>query len=260
MKFGLPISIVCHAVMFAGGYIAFSNTEALSEEGQLVPVEVLTVAEFTNIQASLKGERRVETDEMMRVTRALENAPEVGDPSRRTTDSNPLPATNDDAGDASVPERSNPVPEFDIDKIAELVDKTRDTQIEADMQRALESEEAFYNLSDNSRAISGLGTELTVSELDALQSAMYECWRIPLDAENPEELVVRVRVKLTRGGDVEQVSLIDQGAINRSRNPYMKVAARRALSAVSKCAPYDFLPQEKYDRWQDMNLRFKPEL
>jgi len=81
---------------------------------------------------------------------------------------------------------------------------------------------------------------------------------MPADAKNPEELTVQVQVKLGPKGEVEDARLTNRAGIYASDNSYLKVAAERALRAVSKCAPYDFLPEEKYSAWKDMKLNFRP--
>ena len=103
---------------------------------------------------------------------------------------------------------------------------------------------------------------MTVNEMDALQSAMYKCWRMPADAKNPEKLVVRLSVKILPDGYVQDVKIIDKARQRRNDpgNPFWDVAEQRAVRAVSQCGPYDFLPAEKYSQWKDMTLNFRPEV
>jgi hypothetical protein len=53
MRAGLPISLFLHAGVLFGASLAFSTVEPL-EQGRVVPVELITVAEFTDIRASLE--------------------------------------------------------------------------------------------------------------------------------------------------------------------------------------------------------------
>jgi len=151
-------------------------------------------------------------------------------------------------------------PVFSLDDLSALIDRSRDTQPEANQQKILQSEETLYAFADVARRGAGAGDGLALSEIDALRAAMYKCWRIPADAKDPESLIIPVNVKLYRDGYVASVKLKNAGRIAGSSNPYMKIAADNALRAVSKCAPYDFLPAGRYDDWKEMNLTFRPVL
>ena len=265
MKFGWPISILAHSLVVFGGMIMLSAPMDLDSESRVVPIELLTVEEFTNIRAAVKG-TPTEQSEPMTLETPMDNAEEEGEASEAVREAElTTPQTTIDPSQAEItediPENTEPdKPAFSLDDMSALINRTRDSQPEKNQQRTLQSERNIYAFADMARASAGSGTAMTVSELEALQSAMYKCWRIPLDAKNPEELGVRVRVRLRPDGNVQTVDLLDEARINSSPNPFLKIAAQRAVSAVSKCAPYDFLPQEKYSMWQDMTLNFVPEV
>lgn len=272
------ISIVLHAAIMFGGLLLFSGEIAPTQEGRVIPVEIISVAEDTNIRAALKAKtpdqiteaemsRALETpDETVLETDPdgvdsdaeavqLEKIAEVLPPSTRKDI--PIPDREDEVEDGSAePE----VPIFDLDNLSALIDKSRKSQPERHKQKTLESEKNQYEFAKVARASAGLGTKLTVNEIDALQSKMYHCWRISVDAKDPEDLIVRVRVQLDQNGYVKSATLLDKARINSSANTYLKIAAERALRAVSKCAPYDFLPVEKYSAWKDMELSFRPDV
>ena len=85
------------------------------------------------------------------------------------------------------------------------------------------------------------------------------CWDEPVAAPNPEELSVRVRINLNSDGKVSRVESLDRRLIETSNNPFLRAAENEALSAVQECAPYDFLPIEKYASWRDIVYTFKPQ-
>lgn len=263
MKFGWPISLLLHAVVLTGSLLALSSRESLDADSRIIPVEILTVDDLTNIRASVKAKTPEQASGPMQLETPMKNADNTGEARERSNPAEtpaPPPTSDEDADEAQAPKPEPDKPAFDLDNMSALVDKTREAQPEKNQQQALQSEKNLYEFASVARERQGLGTELSISELDALKSAMYKCWRIPLDAKNPEELVVRVRVALRSDGHVTSVDLLDKARIGVSNNPYMSIAAQRAVNAVSKCAPYDFLPLDKYDRWKDMTLRFKPEI
>ncbi len=265
MKFGWPISLIGHAAFAFGGLLILSSPLDTEPQKRVVPVELLTIDELTNIKAAIRAEDP-RPSEPMTLETPMENAAEEGETSEAVRENDPVTQTtelvpDEDAENLDVPEQTEPeTPTFNLDQMSALINRTRDAQPEKNQQRTLQSEQNVYAFAELARAQAGDGTAMTMSELEALQSAMYKCWRIPLDAKNPEELGVRVRVKLRRSGDVQMVELLDKARVNASSNPYLKIAAQRAVSAVSKCAPYDFLPPEKYSMWQEMTLNFVPEV
>lgn len=297
MKPGFFISLLLHSTAVFGGIFLFSGKIMPTVEGRVIPVEMITVAELTNIRAAVKAKKPEDIkvpDDPMALETPMENAPEVAPeevtaetpapepPKEKTPEkkvvetpeelpTEPEPEVVEKPADTAEaipeppkdkpdekPQKPEP-PAFSLDALDALVDKSRQTQPEANQQMALVSETNRYEFAESARAGSGAQDDLTLSELDALQSKMYKCWRMSVDAKNPEDLVVQVRVKLSVDGQVQDAKLTDRAGIYASGDPYLKVAAERALRAVSKCAPYDFLPADKYDTWKDLTLNFRPE-
>ncbi|NNE57146.1 MAG: hypothetical protein HKN36_03475 [Hellea sp.] len=260
MKFGWPISLIFHSLILISVWISLSKKTDV-EMSQAIYVELASIDELTNIRASIKKPDPIpiEPEQPMTVENPMENAPEEGDPEtpeRTSPETSPnLTPENMDQPDSTSKTEEKP---FDLDSFSAVVDNTRKTQPKAGQQRTLASEQNFIFYSSVSQAAVGAGTSLSLNEIDALKSKMYECWREPVDAKNPEELAVQVRVKMRSDGHVQSVSLNEPRKVARSQNPHMEVAARRAVNAVKDCGPYDFLPIEKYSSWQDMVLSFIP--
>jgi hypothetical protein len=278
MKLGVPISLGLHASVVGVGLIAFSGDPKPFEESRIIPIEIVTISKDTNISAAIRRPQNIEMPEaqddvpMTLETpqqNAAEEAPDISEREEEVVEKTAEAIVRDsditptDTADIPAAEPTTPqVPAFDLDKLAGLVNKTRDAAPEANKQIALQSEQNFYRFAESARAGSGEASEMTLSEMDALQSAMYKCWRMPADARNPEKLVVTLDVSLLPDGFVEDVKLTRK-LQNRSRdpgNPFWEVAEQRALRAVSQCAPYDFLPNERYQDWRRLTLNFAPQL
>ena len=266
MKFGWPISLILHGLFALAGLIVFSRSVAIDVESQIIPVELASISDITNIRASVRRPA-VPTEKPeapMTLENPMENAKEQGEinPVEKVAEISEPEIVIDDKGETEIePEEVKPVkPEFDLDKFASIIDKTRESQPEANQQVTLKSEENFFVYAEKSQAGVGAANDLTLSQLDALKQKMYKCWRIPLDAKNPEELVVTVRVRMSLDGSVTDVRLHEPSKVANSANPFMPTAARRAVNAVTNCGPYDFLPADKYSSWKDMILRFIPEI
>ena len=280
MKLGLPISFVLHGAAIFGGMFVYSGAVKPLPETRIIPVELVTVAEATNIRAAVKRPKAEkitppEADPMTLET-PMENAPEAADlkdapkevdePTEivkeaevKVLDKKALPVPDKEIETAP---KKPATPALDLDRLASMIDRSRETAPEKNQQKVLQSESNNYVFAENARAGSGEGTEMTVNEMDALQSAMYKCWRMPADAKNPEKLIVRLSVKILPDGYVQDVKIIDKAQQRRGDpgNPFWDVAEQRAVRAVSQCGPYDFLPAEKYSQWKDMTLNFRPEV
>lgn len=274
MKFGLPISAFIHGAAIFGGLVLYSGQLKPLNDARIIPVEIISVAERTNVRAAIKAEKPeliTEPETPMRLENPEENAPELG-PDAALPQSQERPpekvaeilTPSDQVEAIDIPETVPETPQepeppaFSLDNMAALIDKSRRTAPDKNQQKTLQSEHNSYEFARSARSGSGEQTALTLSEMDALQSKMYQCWRMPADAPDPEKLAVRVRVSLTPEGDVKSAELMDRVKIAASSNNYLKVAAQRAVRAVSKCAPYDFLPADKYSAWKDMELNFRP--
>ena len=98
MRAGLPISLLLHSGVLFGATIAFSTVDPL-EQGRVVPVEMITVAEFTDIRESLKRTKPsppAPDPQPMLVKEAAENAPDAADttkiaPDQEVTAERPTP-------------------------------------------------------------------------------------------------------------------------------------------------------------------------
>lgn len=273
IKLGLPISLALHIGVF-GGFTFFAAEAKPLTEATVIPVEILTVAPETNVSAAIKPPKQEIPDtqpEIMTSPTPMENAEEVAPeintaPQEEAAEKQAelVPDITEDAEPIPEPEQEPEpkAPSFDLDALSGLIDKARETAPEANQQVALESETAQARFDDIARRAVGEGSGLAATEADLVANAMYKCWRMPAAAKDAENLQVRLNVKLVIGGHVESVKLIDQAASRRLSpgNEYWDVAERSAIAAVNKCAPYDFLPEDRYGVWRELILNLRPQL
>lgn len=261
------LSALAHAAALFGALVVWPMVAPPVElPSDVVPIELLTVADQTNIMA--QAEEKVEQPPLP----APLPMPEIPEP-QMSFDTPPPPeeepAPDAEATDAKPeppkperpvePERkfamsmpkAKPKPEkqkdsFDVDKILKGLDKVPEPQQEA---------KAAPSKAD--RAVKGAGaqTALTMSEIAALQGQLAKCWNVPVGAPDPAALVFRVRVFLNEDGTVASPpQLLDQG---RMGDPYFRAAADSAIRAIHICGPYN-LPPEKYSSWNEIVIRFDP--
>ncbi|MGD2133872.1 MAG: hypothetical protein PVI23_13840 [Maricaulaceae bacterium] len=97
--------------------------------------------------------------------------------------------------------------------------------------------------------------EMTVSQIETLRAHLAQCYRGSQDMPEPETRWASVRAVLNPDGSFAAPPVV----VDHSGGEYGEIVAQRALDAVTECAPYDFLPTERYDGsdgWNTMILNF----
>lgn len=133
--------------------------------------------------------------------------------------------------------------EFDADRISSLLSRTNPTGGGVGAAQAGAGAETGRE-----------GAPLTASERDALMEAVRRCWTVPYAATTDDELVVVVHMQLAQDGSLQQIVDVRWEGVG----PLFDIAGEAARRAVIQCAPYDFLPPAKYERWRDIAVTFDP--
>lgn len=279
MRAGLPLSIVGHVVLITGGLIALPHMARSIDDTPVptVSIDLVTISDETNIRAAV-AEEEPEPEPVEEVEAAIEEdqpeeppAEEVeetqAEPEPVAEEPEPEPEVIDAPEEETVPEEPEPEPEpepkpepkkeesFSLDRISSLIDKAKKDEKPKDERE--DSGDAPPERAKEERQAAGLGTELTISEYDALRRRMQDCWRTPVDAPDPDKLAVSVRIQLNRDGTLAAAPrLMDRTRIQLSGDPYLRLAGERAVRAVQQCAPYSFLPADKYSVWREITMNF----
>ena len=95
---------------------------------------------------------------------------------------------------------------------------------------------------------------LIAVDLQKLIARLTMCWDVPVAVRNSPSLAVTVRINLKRDGSLAAAPVV----VNSSQAPLFPVAARSAVRAVTKCAPFGFLPADQYELWRDIEVKFDP--
>ncbi|MBL4618086.1 MAG: hypothetical protein JKY46_10345 [Robiginitomaculum sp.] len=229
-------------------------------ETPIIPIELVTLAETTDIKAAIPVQKP-EPEPVIEQQLAPE-PPVVISPPIEPPKPEPAPESVQDIPEPKVeklaeapkpkpkpkPKRA-PKPKPPSFDLARLESKLADNRV-LDMNIAERDDEV------QPRNAVGAATNLTVDEIDLLRSQMYRCWRAPMDAPNPEALMVRIRLRLSPDGSLQGTpEVLNQGQIDRSNDPFWRAAANSARRAVIKCQPY-LLPPEKYTNWKETIMRF----
>ncbi len=102
--------------------------------------------------------------------------------------------------------------------------------------------------------LADIANQMSLSELDALRAQIEPCWNVPTGAKYAEDLVVTLRLSMSRDATVRDVRVVN----NRADSAF-RAAADSAMRAVRnpRCSPFK-LPPEKYEQWKTIIINFDP--
>ena len=245
MRLGWIGSVVCHVAMLVLTFVAWPrDVPELPPPSAVVPVEIIDkITDITNVTAMAPP--APETPEEAPIT--PDGAPQSVTP--------PAPEAPEAIADPRLKQKARQEPRrptTDLNDLAALIDRSTKEQ----GQRTPNS--ASAERGDHPRSAIGAGTDMTMTETDAINSHVQRCWRAPADLPYPERLIVKVRIRLNADGSLaaapELVSPRSLGGVD----PATRVAAEAAMRAVRVCEPFPVAP----NRTERVNavLNFDPRL
>jgi colicin import membrane protein len=138
------------------------------------------------------------------------------------------------------------VPAFDPTQIAALLDK-----------RAPQRHASAGDTLNNTASLglpSATSARLSQSEIDALRARLAQLWNPPVGAKSPDELVVRVRIRLNKDGRLAAPPQV----LTSGTSVLFQTARESAIRAVFRGQPFNMLMPEHYDQWKDIEVTFDP--
>ena len=262
MRKGIVVSGALHLGVIGATLVAWPHALNLpDEETPVVPVELVTIADTSNIAPTVT---QPEPEPVAEPTPPPEPVVKEEPPPPEEVAPSEKPPPEEKVAEEAEPEAKPPrnpiIPrprppaekpqKFDLDNVLALLDK-----------RAPKAPPAPPNARVAEQAIRGIGAQnaMTLDIRDALLAQMRECWNVPAGAPEPEKLIVQVRVFLARDGDLAQPpQLMPDSRAAAASNAYIRTAAEAALRAVNVCAPYHDLPTDRYDVWREIVMTFDP--
>lgn len=233
---GFPVSLALHLAIIASFLFTWSQKIEVGEAAPVVPVELVTLADKTNIapqavEVPKPAEESVQTETEQPKPQPVEEV---------APDTKPIPKP--------VPPKPKPKDQFDIDKISALLDKKTPAKPVQQPGRT------------GTRNIKGIGDQnaMTADLAALLNSQIKRCWSAPVGAPHPETYVVEFRLILRRDGSIAQTPQVVSTALPMS-DPFMRATKEAAFRAIYTCAPYR-LPAERYAQWQDVTFTFTPDV
>lgn len=248
-------SLVLHGAIVAATLFTFTHRlDIVDESTPVVPVDLVTLSNKTNVMASARVAPKVEP---VKPTPAPPlPVPTPAPPSPQQAEQIPPPPEQAPSEPVIKPPPPPPVPrmkpketpkeqkdKFDLDAVSALLNKAAPAASRTNARVA-------------NRDVKGFGdqTAMTADLQAMLLSQIKSCWSPPVGAPRPEDLVVEFDVELNPDGSVLRATQLDAD----SGNPFSRAAADAARRAIYTCAPFK-LPQDRYSQWREINpFHFDP--
>jgi len=265
MRNSVLLSAAAHVVIVALALVAFPSPEELpSVPTRALPVELVTIDQVTNLKSTKKVEKpkpvekpeppKPEEQEKPKNEPKPEPKPTPPPPEEKAEPipdkkvEKPKPVEKKKAEKKPAPPKKEPEKKksFDPNQIAALLDKSPD---KAPKSTPLESTEDF-----EAPATDDPFAAMTMSEIDAVKQRVQSCWNIRdfAGSADADKLTATVKFSLNQDGSLSGIPTIAR----TSGGSLSRLFGERAVQAVQKCAPYDFLPPDKFTSWRDMRLNF----
>lgn len=243
---GLAGSLVLHGAIVVATLFTFSHTLEIADQSPpVVPIDLVTIAQKTNIRAAARPAPHVAPTPAPPVPKAMpaptppqvEPAPAPKEAPTESVAETPPPKA-EPIRKPKPPQEEQEKKKFDVDKVLALLNKVSPRQA------------AAPDAPNATRTVRGFGaqTAMTADLQDALRSQIQPCWSPPVGAPHPERLVVSFDLFLNPDGSIAQSPQLLESA----NDPFLRAAADAARRAIYTCAPYK-LPADRYQQWREIN-------
>lgn len=294
MRADWTISGCCHLVVLGAALVSFAPSRPALPKVESIPVNIVTDTKTSQMTQGLPTAPKLETPkpfvEKIDQPNIVENPAAKVAPKEITaaTDATPpppppepqkqeaakkkaepkrdliaealkkedAPKSEQKKADAKVPTppkrppapktQTQPQPKFDPREMQALLDK-----------RTPQRKEATGSTLSDAPSIGtprGSARQLTQSELDALRARLQSLWNPPAGAQNPQELVVAIRMRLKPDGTLAGPPIVTTSG----QSPLFMAARDSAIRAVFRGQPFDMLRPETYEEWKDIEVTFDP--
>ena len=289
MRTDIIISAIVHAALLIWCALSFSVAPLIAAAPDSLPVDIISDKQFSELMAGSKTAPKAETPKPLvdkieepkpvptpeavptvvekpeikpipKEAPAEQKPPEPKPEQAKAEKTPPQPKTDPiaealkkeearkaaEAKAKAAAAKKKPQPAFNPDQIAALLDK-RDPQRQAVTGEALNKDPTLGS------AV-GSASTLSQSEIDALRARLAQLWNPPAGAFNPQDLVVKVRVRLGRDGKLAAPPLV----LTSGRGSVFEAARDGAVRALFQAQPFEMLKPEHYDLWKEMEITFDP--
>gem|GEM_PF-7055060 len=294
MRPGIFLSTILHGAIFGSAYVVFPMaTTTMSEETIIVPVELVTIDDTTNLTTPQPdpveepepeptpepeevppeeepipdedAEVSDEPDPFAEEDGETESEPEVAEPEpEETPEEAPEPEETPEPEPTPTPEPKVIPPEEDKKEKSNsffdgVMTTTQDKKKSREREyRAAPDFKKVENVNKNVRSAGDRARD-TATWTAMLRSKLETsgCYRDPRDMANYDRLQVTYAITFTKDGRLMRTPRRLKPTIIPQSDRQLRTFDLNAQRAIEKCVPYDdIFPAEHYEEWKDFEFNF----
>ena len=258
-RVGVLGALLLHGLIAAGAMFTWQHHLDITDEAApVVPVDLVTIADKTNIAPTVQRQPKVEPKD-------IPTPPQLETPIPKPAPAPPqAEAAPDQAPSEPVIAKPTPAPtpmkKPQDAPLAPDQKKPKSDDFSALLNKLTSPVAAPRNARTADRTVRGIGAmnAMTMDLSDALKNQIAQCWNPPVGSPHPERLIPEFELFLSPDGRVAQPpQLAADSASQAAGDPFMRAAADAARRAIYTCQPYK-LPADKYNVWRDITIDFDP--
>lgn len=286
MKTGMIVSVIAHVSFLVWGIVSFAARPLEAKPQDSLPVDIISAEKFSQLTKGLKTGKK-DAPNKEQVEKVAEPKPVEETPTTKITEKKEIktaaaeptmamdqqkveppkpdkkPPPKDEIAEAlkkeqikkkqeeqkqkAAEKKQQQQPKFDPNQIAALLDKR-------DPTRQTLTGESFSPQPAALGVRTGSAPKLSQSELDAMRRRLMDLWNPPAGVQNPEQLVVKIRIQLGRDGKLSGPPIV----VTSGRGTLFETARDNAIRALFRGQPFEMLSKDTYDLWKEIEITFDP--
>ncbi len=263
MRSSILSSIVLHLIIMMMAIVSlplFNNPDL--EIPPIIQVELIEISEKTNVpkvseKQDEKEEKQIEEKKVEKINQPILK-PKVEKSNEKVKDTSDKEEIIENKIEEKMFENipiKKPVikkkNKFDPLKIAELIDKSKDTKAVEEVIEDLE-----YDALDSKPS---LDNKLSLSEEDAIRAQFMHCWSPPIGMRFDDTMIVKIKISLNNDGSLlKPPEVLQHERMNKPSEKYFRALAESAIRAVRICDPIKAPDINRYEIWKEIQLNFDP--
>ena len=286
MKTGMIVSVIAHVSFLVWGIVSFAARPLEAKPQDSLPVDIISAEKFSQLTKGLKTGKK-DAPNKEQVEKVAEPKPVEETPTTKVTEKKEIktaaaepttamdqqkveppkpdkkPPPKDEIAEAlkkeqikkkqeeqkqkAAEKKQQQQPKFDPNQIAALLDK-RDPTRQTLTGESISPQPAALGVR------TGSAPKLSQSELDAMRRRLMDLWNPPAGVQNPEQLVVKIRIQLGRDGKLSGPPIV----VTSGRGTLFETARDNAIRALFRGQPFEMLSKDTYDLWKEIEITFDP--
>lgn len=254
MRIGVPFSIVLHVGLAAAGMVVAPSMLRDSTPMMILPVELLTIAEVTNVMAAAEIASEEAAEAAARPAPAPDAAPEPEEAPEIVPEAIPEPEAEAPKPEpAAKPAPPKPEPKKKEESFEDALQGILQSVEKPNRTAAPVAERTTPNLAsvgEKPRAGAGDKTAMTITVADFLRDQMQRkgCWNDQKDLPDAKRLRTVIAIRFGRDMRFSDAPRLVEPARPPSGDPPMQVFIQRAFSGLNKCNQLGFqVPAEYFE-------------